>query len=264
MTPLALSGRAAVVTGAASGIGRALALRAAREGMALALADIDADALETLAGEIRAFGADVFDAVVDVRDSVAVEAFAARTFERSDSVALVFANAGVMRAGTTWQSTAADRDLVIDVNLKGAVNTACAFIPLMVERGEPARVVFTGSTSGFLPRPHLGIYSATKHALWGIAEAIELELAEIGSPIGVSLLAPAGVKTAIARTGGGEALATIGGLIDAFGMPVGELADIVFAALAGNRFWILPHPDFKQALVDRAARVASEQPPATR
>jgi len=263
---LELKGRAAVITGAAGGIGRALALRAAAEGMPVALADIDAVALEAVAREVRAAGADVLALSVDVRERAQLDAFAARSFARFSSVALVFVNAGVMRAATSWQQAPADWELTVDVNLKGAGHTASAFIPRLLEQNAPAQVIFTGSTSAFLPRPQLSAYSCTKHALWGLAEAMQLELRALSAPVGVSFLAPAGVRTEIAnRHCAGEEQTmqqTVHAMLEAYGMPPEELAAKTFAAVREQQFWILPHPEFKSALLERAARIEAETDPA--
>lgn len=260
-----LRGRAAVVTGAAGGIGRALALHAARAGMQLALADVDAAALDAVQREAEALGARVLTATVDVRRREQLDAFADDVFATFDSVALVFANAGVMRAAISWLQPAADWELIVDVNLKGAGHTAAAFLPRVIAQDAAAQIIFTGSTSAFLPRPQLSAYSCTKHALWGLAEAMALELRMLESRVGVSFLAPSGVRTAIADTPsqapGGEMQDSIRSLIEAYGMAPEELAEKTFAAVREQKFWILPHPEFKAALLKRAARVEAEEPP---
>lgn len=260
----ALPERVAVITGAASGIGRALALQAAEEGMQLALADINAAGLDALERELRGRGRNVISALADVRDREAMDHFADQVFGAFSSVALVFANAGIMRAGSFWQLSAADWEQSVNINIMGAVHTAAAFLPGLQQQGEPARIVFTGSTSSFLPRPHLAAYSCTKHALWGLAEALALELREIESNVQVSLLAPAGVKTGIAAasTGpGNDKQTTIQELLEAFGMPAQQLAEVAFAVLKEGRFWILPQPDFKPALEQRVAALVAEHDP---
>lgn len=262
---LEFANRAAVITGAGSGIGRALALHAARQHMQLALADIDAAALAAVEREVAALGATAISAVVDVRNRTQLDTFAGRVFDTFDSIALVFANAGVMRAATSWLQPAADWELIVDVNLKGAGHTAAAFMPRLIAQDCPAQVIFTGSTSAFLPRPQLSAYSCTKHALWGLAEAMQLELRMLEAKVGISFLAPAGVRTAIAdapsTAPGGEMQESIRSLIDAYGMAPEELAERTFAALREQKFWILPHPEFKAQLLTRAARVDNEAAP---
>jgi NADP-dependent 3-hydroxy acid dehydrogenase YdfG len=264
-TPLELARRTAVITGAGSGIGRALALHAARQNMQLALADVDAGALAAVASETAALGATTLTEVLDVRQRAALDAFAARVFAAFDSVALVFANAGVMRAAISWLQPAEDWELTVDVNLKGAGHTVAAFMPRLIAQDAPAQVIFTGSTSAFLPRPQLSAYSCTKHALWGLAEAMQLELRMLEAKVGVSFLAPAGVRTAIANATstapGGEMQESIRSLIDAYGMAPEELAEKTFAAVCARKFWILPHPEFKAQLLARAARVEAEAAP---
>jgi NAD(P)-dependent dehydrogenase (short-subunit alcohol dehydrogenase family) len=174
----------------------------------------------------------------------------------------VFANAGVMRAATSWLQSPEEWDLVLDVNVKGAVHTASAFVPALLAQDKPSRIVFTGSTSAFSPRPHLVSYSASKHALWGIAESMHLELADASAgKVGVSFLTPAGVKTAIADPPGAPQQDIVRGMLQNFGMPPEDLAQVTFAALKEERFWILPHPEFKPALEKRVAWVTAEKEP---
>lgn len=261
---LTLRKRTAVITGAANGVGRALAMCAASRGMSLALADIDESALNAVRKSLPS-EAQVLVEVLDVRDRSAQDAFASSVFERFGSVALVFANAGVMRAGTTWQLDPADWDAVFDINVKGVVHTASAFMPRLLEQSEPSRIVITGSTSSFLPRPHLTAYSASKHALWGVAEAMHQELAQQNAPVSISLLAPSGVKTGIAAVplaaGASSKQREIHELLEQFGMPADVLAEQTFEALQHERFWVLPHPDFKDALTLRAQSVVEERDP---
>lgn len=261
---LSLTGRTAVITGAATGIGRALAEAAVARGMSVALADIDAGALEEARDALTPVG-DVMTEVLDVRDPAAQQGFAARVSERFESIALVFANAGVMRTGTTWMLQASDWDDVLDVNVKGVVHTASAFMPYLLQQEQNSRVVITGSTSAFLSRPHLTAYSASKHALWGIAEAMQQELAQQHAPVAVSMLAPAGVNTSIAGTpvdGAGEKQRSeIHALLAQYGMPAEEVAGRTFDALCAEKFWILPHPDFKAQLQRRAQNVTQERDP---
>lgn len=262
---LPLQGRTAVITGAAGGIGRALALQAGAHGMSLALADVENAALQDLERELSQRGIPCSTAVVDVRCREALDDFAATLFSAGHDIALVFANAGVMRAGISWELSAQDWDLSLDVNLKGAAHTAAAFMPGLLRQKRRARVVFTGSTSAFLPRPRLSAYSCSKHALWGLAEAMALELQEKKASVGVSLLSPAGVKTTIAaprkHSTDAEVQAAIHELIEAFGMSPETLAELAFEALRREAFWILPHPDFKPALQARTQRVVDEAPP---
>lgn len=260
--PLPLKDRIAVITGAASGLGRAFAVEAAARGMRLALVDNDGAALHEVAAEL-ARQTSVIHRTLDVRQREALDRFAAQL--NDESIALVFANAGVMRAGTSWQLSAEDWELVLDVNVKGAMHTVSAFMSALLAQTEPSRVVFTGSTSAFMARPHLASYSGSKHALWGIAEAMALELAELNAPVGVSFLSPSAVKTPIASrplTGSNaDAQRQIGELLEAFGTPAEDVAKSTFDAIEQGKFWIFPHPEFKEAVITRAHNVRDERDP---
>ena len=128
------------------------------------------------------------------------------------------------------------------------------------------RALITGSTSAFLARSHLAAYSSSKHALWGIAEAMQIELAEEKAPVAVSFLAPSGVKTPIASAPldgpTADQQKSIGELLEAFGMPASEVAAITFDKLEQEAFWIFPQPEFKDALLARAQAVSKENDPA--
>ena len=238
MTDLELKGRTAVVTGAGGGIGRALALKAAAEGMALAICDVDAGGLAQTAALARTQGATVTSAVLDVRDAPALQRFAA---EAEGPIALLFANAGLLRRGPLMSQPAADIQLMLDVNVMGAVNTLQAFLPTMTEQAGPSRVVITGSQASFVLFTDLGGYCATKHALLALAESLAQELA--GSSVGVSLLAPGAVATAIH----GEATSPNA----ASGMSAEEAADIAFTGARRGDFLISTHPDLGPRLEAR-------------
>lgn len=238
MTDLELKGRTAVVTGAGGGIGRALALKAAAEGMALAICDVDADGLAETAA--RAQGAAVTSAVLDVRDAAALKRFAG---EVQGSVALLFANAGLLRSGSVLSQPIADLQLMLDVNVMGAVNTLQAFAPAMATQTEPSRVVITGSQASFAVFADLGGYSATKHALLALAESLAQELA--GSAVGVSLLAPGAVSTAIYGERSSPNAAS--------SMSAEEAAEIAFAGARRGDFLISTHADLGPRIEARHA-----------
>ena len=259
-----LSGRMAVITGAASGIGRALTEQALAKGMTLALVDHNQEQLDLLVSSLPAH-AEVTSACLDVRDREALDAFAVQC--KSASIALLFANAGVMRAGPSWELGQEDWSQVFDVNVVGAMNTVSAFMPHLLDQQSPSRVVFTGSISAFTASPSIACYSASKHALWGIAEAMELELQERAAPVAVSFVAPSGVKTPLAseplQGPAGASQQSIHDLLDRFGVPAESVAQATFDGIAQEKFWILPHPEFKPALQARVARVVEELPPST-
>ncbi len=191
-------GRTAVITGAASGFGRELALQCAALGMNLALADLDLAGLEatrSLAGvpEDRALVARC-----DVADAAAVDGLAAAARARFGALHLVFNNAGVIAAGPLWKATPQDWAWVFGVNVMGVANGIRSFVPDMLERGEPAWVINTASLAGLVCPPELGVYAASKHAVVALSECLHHELVASGRPVGVSLLCPAYVDTGIA------------------------------------------------------------------
>lgn len=269
------AGRTAVVTGAAGGIGRALALAAAARGMRVVATDIDAAALAPVVADCLVRGAASAEGLaLDVRDAAAVEALAADLDARLGGVALLFCNAGVLVPRRLWEQTAREFDWLLDINVKGVANAVRAFLPRMIARGAPGHVVVTGSMGGFIPSPMLAAYSASKAAVWALAETLALDLAAAKSEVKVSLLAPGAVRTRIFeadrhRDAGADALAgapaamrdaMIAGTAKA-GLDPDDVARITFEAVEAGRFWIFPHPRMLAALPERtAAMVAGRDP----
>jgi NAD(P)-dependent dehydrogenase (short-subunit alcohol dehydrogenase family) len=260
-----LKTRTAVVTGAAGGIGRALVLEAARRGMNVSIADVDEQGLGQTVELVRPSGAQVLQTRVDVSRRDEVAALARRTFETFTSVAVVFANAGVLRTGSTVRPDLDAWDLMIDVNMRGTSNTISAFISRMVKQDEPSRFVITGSQASLLASRDLGAYTATKHALWAVAETLKTELEAEGANVGVSLLCPGAVRTGIADrrdgTDGTEVEAAMRRRLVEVGMAPEKVAQIAFDAVLAGRFWIFTHTEFKASLERRFGRVLSESDP---
>src|SRR5580692_5949492 len=157
-----LRGKVAVITGAASGIGRAVATRAAAEGMKVVLADIEENALKEAADELAAGGAEVVAAVTDVSDVASVRELRDRTLREFDAVHLVHNNAGVGTGGPIWDVPEQDWRWILGVNLWGVVHGISTFVPLFIEQGE-GHVVNTASILGLLSGAFFGPYCATKH-----------------------------------------------------------------------------------------------------
>ena len=193
---LNVSGRLAVVTGAGSGIGRAIALEAADRGMTVALADIDLAGVDDTLAQAEAKGAAGLGRQLDVRSSDELRAFADQAIDRFGAPAVTFANAGVLKYGSTLRPDLDSWRRAVDVNLIGVVNTVEAFLGKMIDAGDPAQIVITGSLGSFVAAPELAPYAATKHAVWALAQCLRMELGT-ESPVGVSLLAPPRVDTAI-------------------------------------------------------------------
>jgi len=198
-------GRVAVITGAGSGFGREFARVAAGLGMKLVLADIDAAALEQVSGALRDAGADVLAMVCDVSKASHVEELADAAMIRFDGVHLVFNNAGVAMAGLVWESTDADWQWVLGVNLWGAIHGVRVFTPLMLEcaRREPdyeGHIVNTASMAGLLVPPAMGVYNVSKHAVVALSETLYHDLRLVDAPVKASVLCPYFVPTDIAHS----------------------------------------------------------------
>lgn len=199
-----VSGRLAVVTGAASGIGRATARRLARRGATLALGDIDAVGLEQVLIEVRELGARALGDRVDVTRPGDVTAWAARVGRELGTADLLVNSAGVVVLAGFLETTLDDFRHLLDVNLMGPVHVCRAFLPAMVERGRGGYIVNVASAAAFASPSELAGYGATKHALVGLSEALSDELS--ARAIGVSSVCPGFVDTPIltrARVRGG-------------------------------------------------------------
>lgn len=189
--------RVAVVTGAASGIGRGLAERFAAEGMKVVLADIEAGALAETEAELKAKGAAVLAVKADVSKAEDVEALAKETIDAFGAVHVVCNNAGVAVGGLSWERTVADWEWVLGVNLWGVIHGIRVFVPIMLEQGTEGHVVNTSSTAGLSTGPGLPIYHATKHAVVALSEVLHHEFALTGAKLRVSVVCPLYVDTRI-------------------------------------------------------------------
>jgi NAD(P)-dependent dehydrogenase (short-subunit alcohol dehydrogenase family) len=252
-----LRDRVAVVTGAASGIGRALAARFAREGMRVALADVDAAGLADTERAVRAAGAHALAVPTDVTRPDQVSALAERTLEAFGAVHVVCNNAGVFSAGPSWQAPLSDYEFVLGVNLWGVIHGIRTFVPLLLERGEEGHIVNTASMAALTCMPLSGVYTASKHAVLALSETLYLELRGRGARIGVSALCPEAVATGIGeservrpphlrrKTGEAEApeFAVVeAGIREAIarGIPPDRIAERTVRAIREDRFYILP------------------------
>lgn len=245
-----LSGKVAVVTGAAGGIGLALCERFAAEGMGIVLADVDAGRLAAAAERI---GGEVLAVPTDVSSWESVQALERAAVERFGAVHVLCNNAGVTLPGRRiWNVALEDMEWMLRINLWGVVHGVKAFVPAMIERGEPAHVVNTASVSGLLGFAAIGCYSASKFAVVGLSESLWHDLRGRGAPVDVSVLCPGATATGIAensdriRSGadGGERPPAEAGET----MAPDDVAAMVVEAIRERRFWILTHPGYTDLL----------------
>jgi NAD(P)-dependent dehydrogenase (short-subunit alcohol dehydrogenase family) len=244
-----LEGKVAVVTGAASGIGRAMAQRFAREGMKVVLSDIEQDALDAAVAELKQQEHDVVGIVTDVAKAEAVDALAQRALDAFGKVNLVCNNAGVfLPMKPMWESTLKDWQWIVGVNVWGVINGIRTFVPILLEQGEPAHVVNTASQAGLVPSN--SIYSVTKHAVVALSEGLDAQLKTSGvTNIGVSVLCPLFVETRIMQSERNRPaeLFNEGRPEDSQGPQMREVtppedeADRVLQAVLNNQFYIFPY-----------------------
>lgn len=192
-----LENRVAVITGAASGIGRAVAISLAWRGCHLALADLDESGLQETAGQGAGFGVHVSCHRLDVADREAVRQLPEQVLAEHGHVDLLINNAGVALGGTFEQISEADFDWLMEINFHGTVRMTRAFLPLL-RQSEEARIVNISSLYGLVSPPGQTAYSASKFAVRGFSNALRHELE--GTNVGVSVVHPGGVATAIARS----------------------------------------------------------------
>ncbi len=242
--------KVAVVTGAASGIGKALAFRFAQEGMRVVLADLRVSALEATASELQASGAHVLAVPTDVSKAQDINSLAEATVSAFGGVHLLCNNAGVGIMTQILESTAAVWEWALGVNLWGVVDGVRVFAPIMRAQGVPCHIVNTASIAGVISPPGLGVYRTTKFAVVGFTEALYHELAEHSPQIGVSLLLPGVVRTDIlssaSRSGeepGDVALPQRLQQALETAMPPESVAYLVLEAVREERFYILTHPE---------------------
>ena len=260
-----LADRTAVVTGGASGIGRAMAERFAAEGMRVVVADIDAPALDGTVADLRAAGHEAVGVRTDVAKASDIRALADAALDAFGAVHLVCNNAGVVVGGRVDELTDDEWRWVIDVDLWSAIHGARVFLPLLERQGE-GHLIATSSTSGLSAPPFIGPYAVAKAGVIGLMECLRRELEERQSPVGASVLCPGPVKTAIVQshatrlgaegertdTAEGRSFLTgSGALLAETGKEPAAVADLVVDAVRTNRFWILTHPEWADVLRSR-------------
>jgi NAD(P)-dependent dehydrogenase (short-subunit alcohol dehydrogenase family) len=210
-----LDDRAAVVTGAASGIGLALAEAFVAEGMRVVMADVDEESLGTHAARLAGGGADVHAVATDVRDPDAVDQLGAAAVDRFGGLHVAVNNAGIVNGGNSWELPLDDWRRVLDVNLWGVIHGVRAFVPRILASGQEGHVVNVASMAAVLPRAQLGPYTVAKHGVLGLSDVLRAELEAIGAPVGVSVVMPGMVKTGLNPIGTVPASAVAANVVDA-------------------------------------------------
>ncbi len=271
-------GKVAVVTGAASGIGRGLADRFAAEGMKVVLADVEQPALDNAAAEMTAAGASVLAVRTDVSKLSDVQALAAAAVEKFGGVHVLCNNAGVGGGGAlSWEMPQADWEWVLGVNLWGVIYGVRTFVPLMLKSGEEGHVVNTASVAGLIAGAGGPAYSVTKSGVVSYSETLFHEFAAVsGGKLHVSVLCPALTNTRIIESGrnkpggpepepaaGTEERAMLDMIrgIFAGGMPPSEVARQVFEAIQNERFYVLTHPEHNDRIRMRCDAIVGDGTP---
>lgn len=210
-----LEGRIAVVTGAANGIGLAIVEAFVDEGMRVIAADVDEEKIEVQAARLRNQGADIHAVAVDVRDSDAVDRVGQAAIERFGALHVAVNNAGVVMTGNSWEIALEDWHRVIDIDLWGVIHGIRTFVPLILTSGQEGHVVNVASMAAVLPFGQVGPYTVAKHGVLGLSDVLRAELETLGAPVGVSVVMPGLIRTAMNPIGTVEPSAVARNVVDA-------------------------------------------------
>ena len=275
------AGKTAVLTGAGSGFGLECARIGARLGMNLVLVDVQQDALDAAAAEMRAAGSQVLACRVDVSNAAQMEQLGADVLARFGAPHLVFNNAGVGSGGLIWENSVQDWEWVLGVNLMGVVHGVRVFTPMMLDaaRNDPAwrgHIVNTASMAGLLTPPNMGVYNVSKHAVVSLSETLYQDLSLVSDQVGASVLCPYFVSTRINdshrnRPGAlaadkptrsqliGQAM--ISKAVSSGKVTAAEVAQKVFDAVAAGQFYIFSHPQALGAVRTRMEDIVQVRNP---
>lgn len=276
-----LESRVAVITGAASGLGREFAVVAAKSGMKLVLADVQAEALEQTRAELAGQGAQVVAQLCDVRDASQVQALADTAMQQFGAVHLLFNNAGVGSGGLIWENSVADWEWVLGVNLWGVIHGVRIFTPLMLAcaKTDPeyeGHIVNTASMAGLLNAPAMGIYNVSKHAVVSLSESLYHDLQLVNAPIKASVLCPYFVPTGItqssrnrpadlpadkATTSQKAALSLVEKAVSSGKVSASDVANMTFEAIKNGQFYIYSHPHALDNVAVRMREIVSASNP---
>jgi NAD(P)-dependent dehydrogenase (short-subunit alcohol dehydrogenase family) len=269
-----LQGKVAVITGGASGIGRAVAEKAGSEGMRIVLGDIEEGPLKAAVDGLTSNGIEAVGLMTDVADRASVEALRDAALDHFGAVHLVHNNAGIGLGGPIWEVSEEDWRWILGVNLWGVIHGVHTFTPLLIAQGE-GHIVNTASIAGLIAAPFLGPYNATKQAVVAISETLFKDLQAVGAPVGVSVLCPGFVRTRIAESernrpgwaapdnevpGTEELRGAVQSLVDG-GIAASTVADRVIDAVRNDTFYILTHPELDGAITTRFDDIAQRRAP---
>jgi NAD(P)-dependent dehydrogenase (short-subunit alcohol dehydrogenase family) len=258
---LELSGRTAVVTGGASGIGRALALAFTRAGARVVVADLDEPGMADVVSTVHAMGGQALAVRTDVSELAQVQALAERAFATFGKVHVLCNNAGVALWGGLESASHRDWQWVLGVNLWGVIHGVEAFVPRMIAQKEPGHVVNTASMAGLIASQGLGIYNTSKYAVVGLSETLAKDLRPYG--IGVSVVCPLGVDTRIRESDRNRPrtlrndTAAPAAPMELMGRTLAPeaVAEMVLAAIRDNRLYVLTHEEALEPLRRRFQRM---------
>ena len=270
-------GKVAVITGGASGLGRAMAERFARAGMSIVLADVEPNALAKAEAEMKAAGAKVIGVRTDVSKAAEVEALAQKTLAAFGAVHLLANNAGVAEGGNVWDNTVADWEWVLGVNMWGVIHGVRVFTPIMLAQGSEGHIVNTASVAGLISPPGMGIYCVSKHAVVTLSECLHHDLAQKTNKLKCSVLCPAYVPTGIADSGRNRPAelsqtrqksaadlaldASLKKAVQSGKLSAADVAEKVYEAVRDERFYILTHPKIKPSIQWRMEDILQERNP---
>lgn len=271
------TGKTAVITGAGSGLGLALARALANEGAHLVLADINAHDLAAAEASLRTTKAEITSVVTDVAWEGSVDALAEQARAHFGAIHLLFNNAGVAISGPIWEHSAADWQWVLGVNLLGVVNGVRAFVPSMLRQLEASHIVNTASVAGLISPPGFSAYTVTKHAVVAYSEVLYQDLVKASAKIGVSVLCPAYFPTRIsdsarnrpaalrnrdaASPAENEAAAQTRHAVERGKLSADDIARITLDGVRAGRFYILPHPNIKPSIEWRMRDILDDRVP---
>lgn len=205
----------AVVTGAASGIGLAVAEAFVAEGMQVVMADLDEERLDEHIARLQQQGAAVLPVAVDVRDPDAVERAGRVAVDHFGALRVAVNNAGVVNRGNSWELSLEEWHRVLDVNLWGVIHGIRSFVPRILASGEEGHVVNVASMAAVLPLGRLGPYTVAKHGVLGLSDVLRAEFQAIGAPVGVSVVMPGLIRTGMNPIGTVEPSAVAANIVDA-------------------------------------------------